>query len=806
MRFIIATTRKTDKWPDSTCSVFFQSVLNQLKIPLNDVAYVVLDNPVESNQAKIKALPQGVPVLLLGEQTMRAVGIDEKITIVAGYSYWLAGRRLIPINQPADILTNPLLFMDFEQAIESILLHDPMECPVRSGTLLAEKTLSHTLSGPGKWFSECCMIVRNGVRRKLVGQDQADLLSMMDKLVNESDLWGDLKSTIEIKYIRNEADLLWLQKELLSDLSKFRCIDLETAGFNVITDKVLCAAIGLDEGRAALITEDCYNSPELQSTIRTVLTQPGIKWILHNAKFDFRFLRNSIPGLNLQATGDTLLLHYCLDERLGTHGLKILARRKLGLPDYEDLVRTLLPSKSASFSWVPRKILYTYACYDVCFTLRLNQKLLSEKAYTPELDLLYDSLVDWQNALTEIEDIGIHVDMDAVSAAEEDFLTEQHELEQRLQRITNKADFNPRSFKQVQVHMYDVRGMPHVSLFRGDKPRSTSREAVMKLLERYPGDEFLTTLAHFRDIAKILSTYVRPIKAAVSHRGRLHSDFKLHGTVTGRISASKPNLLNIPRKTKNKYAERIRNFFIASPGYVLIGADYSQAELRVLATFSEEPFFKRVYDEGRDLHDEATTMIYGLQPPAKTADPVEKKVWKEARMIAKMLNFGLVYGRTAKSIAVERAIPVEEAQDIMDRYFANMPEAARWLKETRARAVRESVITTPLGRKRRFGLVTDDIKWRVENQATNAPIQGTASDICMQAFVNMHRWLKKTGKGRALLMVHDFIMVEALEAHQEEVCRELENFMLEAGELILGDTKGIDYKAEAEVAMKWGDL
>jgi len=565
-------------------------------------------------------------------------------------------------------------------------------------------------------------------------------------------------------------------------------IDVETTGFNAERNSLLCISIGITETQSYVLTPESWtHNPEL---VNLILSEGN--WVLHNAKFDTHFLRKLEPTFTY--SNDTLLMHYLLDERPGVHGLKYLSSTRLALPDYESELLAYLPRKGASYDNIPSDVLYRYAGQDAQYTLRLYHQLqreMEDDQHAHHILRAYDFLINAQKALGEIESHGFVIDKDALQELEFFLGDTLLDLEQQLDSIV--PGINPRSPKQVGNYLYDQQNYQEVKLFRNHKPRSTSREALEKLQVLYPDDTFIPTLLTYRDAKKIMSTYVLPVEQAIDPDGRLRTDFKLHGTVTGRLSSSKPNLQNVPRPTKNESARMIRNLFMADEGNVLVGADYSQAELRIAAMFSKEESMRQVWASGRDLHTETTIDLFGED-------------WKpEDRMIAKMLNFGVVYGRTAGSISVERGISIGDANRLMNKFFSSKPRLRDWLTKTRNEAVQNGYQITPVGRVRRFGLVTPDNEWRIRNQAANFPISSSASDCCLQAAVDMHEWCKAQNMGQVLLLVHDSIYVECKEADAERVGGQLVHFMRSAPLKLLNDD-WIPMDAEAHAAKRWGDV
>ena len=757
-----------------------------------------------------------VPIVTFGQEAMAALGITEKLTTVQGYTYWLSRCRVLPTFHPYFVETNPDAYLDWAETLSNAFLYS-VTCPVPYDVL-------------SEGHDEPPWVVN--VRARIKAQEKIGVVGAayrkeLDAMIPPTE---DLPKTYPpVKYseLLKPEDVEQLITSIQARRIKHICLDIETSGFNPYSDRILCIALGISETEAHIVPYAALS--EMYEVLRKLFALPGINWVYHNGKFDCRFLL-AHPLLKMfpPIGDDTMLLHYTLDERIGTHGLKTLCRRKLGLPNYEGLMHACLPKQATSFKYIPPRLLHHYAAQDVCYTLRLRTRLLLElemSPHEPGLSNVYQLLLRASNALTEIESVGCQVDVDAIDATETDFVTELARLHAALiERIDavgayyiprkkaelkplksgkprvapilpyKQEEFNPSSSQQVAWFLYDVLGLPEVQLFRNHHDRATSHEALEKLLAIAPDEPFIQTLLRYRELAKIVSTYVKPIReAAASGDGRLHTDFKLHGTATGRLSAASPNLQNVPRPTKNDYAGQIRNFIVASPGYKLIGADYASMELRIAAEYSREPFWRDAFIRGIDMHSEMAKILFG---PNFT---------KEHRMVAKMFVFGALYGRGAQSIAIERGMSVQQAQAMLNKFFENVPHAARWLKQIRVQAYSQGYLTTPVGRMRRFGMVNDANMGSVSSQAVNFPIQSLASDCCLYAFIGIHDWLKATNKGRALLIVHDAIYLEAPLEHVAEVEAKLVAIMEQAPIELFG-ANFTPFKADAHSGDRWGEL
>lgn len=616
-------------------------------------------------------------------------------------------------------------------------------------------------------------------------------------------------------------------------------LDLETSGFNPFKDYMLCLAIALDETHTLIIEPhlsygvDSSVPRELyQTSSPTDLTGPNIlrnilsldlAWTFHNGAFDIRFLRHhKVLHINQPVVEDTMLLHYLLDERLGTHGLKQLARMKLGVADYDAGLKVYAPTLKSSFANVPQDMLYKYAGLDVGYTMRLlhlMHKDLEEvkREMSPRIYETYAFLIRMENNLADIEDNGVLVDSQALDELDIRLSARIKELDARLQdivqqelraklvlrvfnekealllqRLLEGAKLNTRSPMQISTYLYKLRGLKQPPAWQV-KEGSTSIKVLSKLLEEMPDDAFLNTLLDYRRVFKIWSTYVTSIREKIDDDGRIRTKYKIIGTVTGRISGAEPNFMNVPRITKNEYARAIRTMFKAPEGSVFVGADYKSAELRALAEFCKEEFLQQCFREGRDLHSETAAQLYG---PNWT---------KENRIIAKMLVFGLVYGRGSASIANERGITTEEAEVIINNFFVRMPKVGKWLNAMKEEAARKGYLVAPNGRIRRFGLVNNENRWRIDTQATNCTIQAEASDACIEGALRLEEWGRKTGKCKVLMIIHDSIIAECPIEYEAETSFMLRECMVSAARDRLGPDS-VPFAVELSSAINWGEL
>jgi DNA polymerase-1 len=575
--------------------------------------------------------------------------------------------------------------------------------------------------------------------------------------------------------------------------------DIETSGFSRRHDKVLCIGFCYKKNNVIVIPEELVAHPLLKELFAT----ESVKWLWHNGKFDCEFLHNM--GYSARTDEDSMLLHYCLDETRGGHGLKQLASDLLGAPDYESEMKAkyITGRKGASYADIPRPVLYRYLGYDADFTWQVYHELLPKLNKAPDLVSLYRKLlIPASNFLQEVERTGIYVDMEILEKVKDKLEFERNQSMEQIQQLaapywnsnnyavdtgakTIPEYFNPASPKQLGWLLYDSMGLwPSKVKFK--KGGMSTDEATLKLLPEHPIVKALLTM---REVNKALSTYVYAIRDLRDDDGRVHTTYLIHGTATGRLSSVEPNVQNVTRPQKGEQYP-IRAIYGAPPGRLLCEVDYRSHELRVLAHLSGDPFLTQVFVDKRDLHDEVSIKMYG---PNFT---------NEQRIRAKALNFGIPYGRTAFSIAQEFGIPVFEAQKMIDDWFSVAPKAQKYINECRQRPLIGKSVRNPFGRRRRFSLITEDNIEAVQNEASNAPIQSTASDLTLLSAMEINPLIKPLG-AFVVTLVHDSILLELVDDDTvPEVLGIVGKVMREVPARELNSS--VPFDVEAKIGRNWG--
>jgi DNA polymerase-1 len=416
--------------------------------------------------------------------------------------------------------------------------------------------------------------------------------------------------------------------------------------------------------------------------------------------------------------------------------------------------------KQIGFAEVEVEKAVVYAAEDADITLRLAEKLEPMLAETEQEKLFYEVEMPLVEVLADMEWRGVRIDPAFLGGLSKELETKLSALEKEIHQLAG-GPFNIGSPKQLGEVLFE-----RLHLARGRKTKtgwSTDVEVLTKLAEEQP---IAARILDYRSLAKLKSTYTDALPKLVHpETGRLHTSFNQALTATGRLSSSEPNLQNIPIRTEE--GSRIREAFIPAAGNLLLSADYSQVELRILAHLAGEAVLRQAFEKGEDIHRRTASEIFGVFP--ETVTP-------EMRRQAKTINFGVIYGMGAFSLGKDLGIATREAQTFIDNYFARYPGIRAFLENKKAEAREKSYVTTLLGRRCAVAEIHSPngaIRGYAERNAINYPIQGSAADLIKVAMVRIHRRLKEEGlQAKMVLQVHDELVFDVPQAELEQV-REL---------------------------------
>ena len=554
-------------------------------------------------------------------------------------------------------------------------------------------------------------------------------------------------------------------------------LDIETTGFDALSDRVLRVGLMFSPEMAIVIYPSAFSTQFGVCQLKALLERP-LMWAGHNGGlFDSKFLKHQY-GIEWRPRIDTMLAHYTLDEESQAHSLKKLAVQYFHAPLYkEDLVKHQ-QSTDIKFELIPDEMLDEYLAWDLYFTWRLVPELMSRMEQEGTRQVHDELLVPASLALRDVELTGILVDQEYLENLGREIEAQVSEKVSRIREEYRVPKFNPNSPKQVAELLYDIAGIP------APPGKSTERDYLEKI-----DHPLVKEILEIRTMERLITTYVRGILERVDPDGRVRTDFALHRSTTGRLASSNPNLQNIPIL----YGPQIREAFIATPGWELVEADYSQLELRVAAWYSRDEALCSAYQNGADIHTLVASEIY-RKPP-------EEITWEE-RYMAKYVDFGILYGRGPRTLSEQLKCSIEEADLYIRRFFERFQGVYRWLQEQRHLARTRGYVETPLGRRRRFSLITDENLFDVEHQAGNSPIQSLASDLCLSSLIRLHRRFNPE-VARILLTVHDSILFEIREDHLDEVLPTIE---FEMTRNLPIEDRGIPFEIDLKVGQRWGSL
>ncbi|MGA7817942.1 DNA polymerase I [Caballeronia sp.] len=562
----------------------------------------------------------------------------------------------------------------------------------------------------------------------------------------------------------------WLARIDQAELTAF---DTETTSLDAMVAQLVGLSVSVEAGKAAYIPV-AHRGPdaptqlprdEVLLKLKPWLEDASKKKVGQHLKYDEQVLANY--GIELNGVEhDTMLQSYVLESHR-PHDMDNLALRHLGEKTikYEEVA-----GKGASqigFDEVALDQASPYAAEDADITLRLHQALYPQLAdATRLLEVYRDIEMPTSRVLRKMERNGVLIDGELLRVQSGQIATRLIQLEAEAYMLAG-GEFNLGSPKQIGQIFFEKLQLPVVKKTPSGAP-STDEEVLQKLAEDYPLPKIL--LEH-RGLSKLKSTYTDKLPRMVNAKtGRVHTNYGQAVAVTGRLSSNDPNLQNIPVRTVE--GRRIREAFIAPPGSKIVSADYSQIELRIMAHISGDPSLMRSFAEGEDVHRATASEIFGVTPI---------EVSNDQRRIAKVINFGLIYGMSAFGLASNIGITRDAAKLYIDRYFQRNPGVANYMEETRAKAKRDGFVETVFGRRLWLPEINGGSGPRrqgAERAAINAPMQGTAADLIKLSMIAVQDWLEASKiETKMIMQVHDELVLEVPEAELPEVRKRLPELM-----------------------------
>ena len=538
--------------------------------------------------------------------------------------------------------------------------------------------------------------------------------------------------------------------------------DTETTSLDYMAARIVGVSFAVAANEAAYVplAHDYPGAPEqlnreaVLAHLQPLLENSELLKIGHNIKYDRNVLANH--GIKLNGLGyDSMLESYVLDSTAVRHDMDSVALKYLGHTNIKFTDVAGKGAKQLTFNEVPVEMAAPYAAEDADITWQLHAAMWPQLTATPALQHIFTDLeMPLVTVLSDMEQTGVVIDTGMLAQQSGELAHRITDIEQEAHREAGQP-FNLGSPKQIQQLLFDKLQLPVLAKTPKGAP-STAESVLQELALDYPLPRLI--LEH-RSLSKLKSTYTDKLPQQVClDTGRVHTSYHQAVAATGRLSSSDPNLQNIPVRTEE--GRRIRQAFVAPPGKVLLAADYSQIELRIMAHLSADAGLLKAFSEGQDVHRATAAEVFGVAPEA---------VSNEQRRSAKAINFGLIYGMSAFGLAKQLGIARGAAQEYIDIYFARYPGVQAYMEVTREQARQQGYIETVFGRR----LYLPDINARngqlraaAERTAINAPMQGTAADIIKRAMIDMHHWLKSAnGLDITMIMqVHDELVFEVAAA------------------------------------------
>ena len=551
------------------------------------------------------------------------------------------------------------------------------------------------------------------------------------------------------------------------------CFDTETTGFDIFNDRIVGLSLAVEPFKAWYVPFLEKDTPEYAEIVRPLFEDEKIAKIGQNIKFDLMVLRRL--GITIRGRMyDTMILHYLLDPE-SRHNMNALAEKYLNYKPIE--IETLIGkgSKQLTMDLVNVERVKEYAAEDADVTLQLKQALYPMIEQIGLQHLYFEIEEPMIAVLADIEMAGVRIDSEALAVYAVELNRKLAELEAAIRTEAGEPNLNINSARQLGEVLFGKMRIAEKPKMTKTKQFCTDEDYLQSFARKH---RIVDLILEYRGVKKLLSTYVEALPQLVNRStGRIHTSFNQAVTATGRLSSTNPNVQNIP--VRDDMGRRIRKAFIPSDDdHLLLSADYSQVELRLMAHLSGDESLIAAFEHGEDIHAATAAKLFN-----KTLD----EVTSEERRRAKTANFGIIYGISAFGLSQRLEIPRKEAKEIIDGYFASYPGVKKYMDNVVEKAKEEGFVSTIFGRRRYLNDIASHnaiARGLAERNAVNAPIQGSAADIMKIAMINVHRRFAAEGiRSRVILQVHDELVVDMLRSEQERVTAIVTECMESAAQL-----------------------
>ena len=590
--------------------------------------------------------------------------------------------------------------------------------------------------------------------------------------------------------LSEESLTKWLDKISNAELV---CFDTETTSLDPLNARLVGMSFSVEAGSAAYLplTHDYFDAPEqlnfanTLAKIKPILENFNIKKVGQNLKYDKHVLANHGVALHGIAH-DTLLQSYVLESHRG-HGMDELSERHLGIKPISFAEVAGKGAKAVTFNQVTVEVASEYAAEDADITFQLHQALHPQVASQTKLDFIYSQAeIPSMECLFTIERNGVLIDAEMLRSQSNEIGLKLIDIEKQAFELAGQP-FNLASPKQLQEILFDKLGIKPTKKTPSGAP-STDEDVLQELALDHPLPK---VLLEYRGLAKLKSTYTDKLPRMINPAtGRVHTSYNQAVAITGRLASSDPNLQNIPVRTQE--GRRIREAFIAPQGSVIVSADYSQIELRIMAHLSQDKGMLQAFANNDDIHRATAAEVFGVEKDA---------VDSEQRRYAKVINFGLIYGMSAFGLAQNLNIDRKAAASYIERYFARYPGVRQYMDNTREIAKKQGYVETYFGRRLWVPAINSANgiqRAGAERAAINAPMQGTAADLIKLAMIGVDKWIKTEKlKSKLIMQVHDELVLEVVDSELELVKNTLPTLMQNVAKL------DVPLLAEVGVGSNW---
>lgn len=606
---------------------------------------------------------------------------------------------------------------------------------------------------------------------------------------------GDYSVVTNLEELQNYINII-------EENEKIVAFDCETTSLDTLNTQLVGFSLSSQAGKGIyvpLYTSNLFENLDFipqdkaLEQIARLFNNPQVTVILHNGKFDYKVLRSNGIKINNNKVScklvDTMIAEWLLNsDKTGknSYSLEYLAETKLGLKgiEYEDLV-----PKGQTFADLPVEKAYPYAVEDADFTFQLWQKLEPQLKSQNLYELFTSTEMRLMPLLAEMEIQGIHLDSQTLYDYNKELTIGIEDIQNKIYSTVGHT-FNIASPKQLQEVLFTERGLKPTKKTKTGYSTDTS---VLEELALY--DPVPKMILEYRELAKLQSTYVETLPAMCDKNERIHTDFIQTGTATGRLSCREPNLQNIP--VRNEAGRKIRSAFTATPGTILISADYSQIELVVLAHLSQDKNMCNAFISGTDVHKATAALIFGVP---------QEEVTPQMRRTAKTINFGVIYGMSAFRLANDLGISRTQAAEFIENYFKTYSSVNDFINSTIQKTEETGFVQTIFGRKRQIANINSKNKLEksgAERMAVNTPVQGSAADIVKKAMLDVSKALEEENtQAKLILQVHDELLVECPDNPQtiEKTISIIKEKMENAVKL------NVPLKVSIEYGKNWGEF